>query len=200
MRKLKITTLIALMSLFAFACDKQPAANQNSQPAKPANANTSQATKPAGTKKAVQPASSTETGNVYSHPEAGIQFEVPPNWKAEIDGEVMTVSAPDNSISIAFWVPQEADIEAAAEAIDSELAKLMTNIKSTEEAQKGTLNGMEMLTVSGTGEIEGTTINWGANLIDAAKPVYVVAFAAPGLWEQHQTQFAQLVKSIKKAG
>ncbi len=195
--KIKVIALVALASLFLVGCSKQAASNQNSQPAKPAN--TSPPAKPAATKKPVQPASTTATGNVYSHPEAGIQFEVPSNWKAEIDGEVMTVTAADDSISIAFWVPKEADVEAAAKALDAELSKLMTNIKASEEGEMDTLNGMDTYSVSGTGEAEGATLNWSAHIIGANKPVFVVAFAAPGLWEKNEKELDAFINSIKKS-
>ncbi len=195
--KIKMMALAVLASMFFMGCNKQAAPNQNSQPATPANASPS--AKPATNKKPVQPASTTATGSVYSHPEAGIQFEVPPTWKAEIDGEVMTVTAADNSFSIAFWVPKEADIETAAKAIDAELAKLMTNINTTEEGEEGTINGMDSFAVAGTGDIEGVTLNWSAHIIAAQKPVFVVAFGAPGQWEQHQKEIETFTGSIKKS-
>lgn len=195
--KIKMIALVALASLFIVGCNKQAASNQNSQPAKPANASPS--AKPAASKKPVQPASTTATGSVYSHPEAGIQFEVPSSWKAEVDGEIMTVTASDDSISIAFWVPKEADVDSAVKALDAELSKLMTNIKATEEAEMDTLNGMETYSVSGTGEAEGVTLNWSAHIIGANKPVYVVAFAAPGLWEKNEKELDTFINSIKKS-
>ncbi|MEW6207573.1 MAG: hypothetical protein AB1631_04350 [Acidobacteriota bacterium] len=195
--KIKAIALVALASLFLVGCNKQAASNQNSQLAKPAN--TSSTAKPAKNKKPVQPASTTAAGSVYSHEEAGIQFEVPASWKAEIDDETLTVTTADNSLSIAFWVPKEADIEAAAAAIDTELAKLMTNIKTTDEGEEATLNGMDTFNVAGTGDIEGVTLNWSAHIIAANKPVFVVAFAAPGVWEQHQKELAAFTSSIKKS-
>ncbi|HEY7546107.1 MAG TPA: hypothetical protein VID27_14545 [Blastocatellia bacterium] len=194
--KIKLIVLVTLASLFIMGCNKQSSPNQTSQPAKPANA--SPTAKPVKDKKPVQPASTTATGSIYSHPEAGIQFEVPPSWTAEIDGEVMTVTAADNSISIALWVPKEADVEAAAKAIDAELAKMMTNIKTNGEGEESTLNGMETYNVGGTGDIEGVTLNWSAHIIAANKPVFVVAFAAPGVWEQHQKELTAFTSSIKK--
>src|SRR5215208_6521058 len=121
MNKIKLTLFLALIALMAVACSKEAPKNTNTTSAKPANANTALAAKPVAAKSEVKPVSTAAGDNVYSHPNAGIQFEVPTSWKAEADGEMMTVTAGDGSLSIVFWVPKEVTADAALNALDEEL-------------------------------------------------------------------------------
>ena len=44
----------------------------------------------------------TQENRVFSHKEAGIQFELPKGWKAKPDGEVVTVSTPGDTLQRSF--------------------------------------------------------------------------------------------------
>jgi hypothetical protein len=84
-----------------------------------------------------------------------VKFELPKGWKAEPDGEVITVSTPDDSLSMVFWVPDEDSFDAAVNELDKELGKTIKNIKTTGAGKKDTHNGMPHFGQSGTGEVEG---------------------------------------------
>jgi hypothetical protein len=200
LKNLKATLFLCLLTLSAIACAKQATQNTNTQAAKPANANTAStaAPKSAAPKTAATPVSTTPEGdNVYTSAEGGIQFEVPPTWKTEIEGEVIKISTPDDVLNISLWVHKEGDIEEASQEIGKELAKVMTNIEMGKE-QENTLNGMKVYSVTGTGDIEGTKVQWSVDVIEAKKPVFALSFAAPNLWEKHQKEFKAFVNSIKK--
>jgi len=200
MKTLKSFALLLMIAMFAVACNKTATQNQNTQAAKPANTSVAPAPTPVTAPKAeVKPVSTAaDGGNIYSHPEGGLQFEAPPNWKADASAETITITSPDSSISIVFWVPKEADMDDALKALDQEFAKVMKNIKTKGEPEKGTLHGMEVYNVEGTGEINGATINWGGHLIQAKKPVIVLAFWAPGADEKYNKDLETFVQSIKK--
>lgn len=200
MKNMKLIVLLALIALVAGACKKEAPKNVNSPAAKPANANTAPAATPApvATKTEVKPVATEGGDNVYTHPAGGVQFEAPPTWKAEADGEVMTLTAADGSLSIVFWVPKEGTIEEALTALDGELGKIIKNIKPSGEPEKGTLNGMTTYNVEGTGEVNGASIEWSGHLIEAKKPVIALTFAAPGAYEKHEKDVDAFVKSIKK--
>jgi hypothetical protein len=200
MKKITVYVILTVVALFAVACGSKP------EPAKPANTNTTAAkpaeTKPAASKSDVKPVSTAADGdNVFTHAEAGIQFEVPKDWKVEKDDEVLTASAADSSVSISFWVPKEVTIEQALEALDTELAKIFKDIKPTSKSEKTTLNGMTVYNIEGTATYKenGANLEWSAHLIDAKKPVYVLTFAAPGMYEKHNKEIGEFVSSIKKA-
>jgi hypothetical protein len=198
MKKIKLILFLTLIALVASACSKEAPKNVNATATKPANANTATAAKPTATKTEVKPVATEGGDNVYSHPAAGIQFEVPTSWKAEADGETMTATAGDGSLSVVFWVPKEVTLDAALNALEEELGKIMKNVKSNGEPEKGNLNGMTTYSAAGTGEIEGTAIEWSCHLMEAKKPVIALTFAAPGAYDQHKKDVEAFAKSIKK--
>jgi len=199
MKKMKFITLLALIALVAGACSKDAPKNANTTAAKPANANSAPAPTPTpvAAKAPVKPVATEGNDNVYTHPAAGVQFEAPTSWKAEADGELMTLSTADGSLSVVFWVPSEGTLEEALHALSAELSKVIKNVKLSGEPEKGTLNGMPIYTTDGTGDVSGTSIEWSAHLIGAKKPVIALTFAAPGAYEKHEKDVDAFVKSIK---
>lgn len=137
-------------------------------------------------------------GETFTHSDAGIRFELPKGWKAEPDGSVITVSTADDSLQMVFWVPEEETFDAAVKDLDSELGKTVKNIKMTGKETKDTHNGMPHFGQSGTGEVEGTTIEWSVDVLGAKKPVIILTFAAPGVWEKHAETAGKFIASIKK--
>ncbi|HVF67082.1 MAG TPA: hypothetical protein VM914_05445 [Pyrinomonadaceae bacterium] len=135
----------------------------------------------------------------YTHKDSGITFDVPDGWKAEPDGEQLTVSSADDSVALVFWVPAESSFDAAVEALDAELAKTIQKMKADGEVKVDTHNGMRHAGQSGTGEIEGKNVLWSVDMLQAKKPVIILTFAAPEQIEKHAGDFAKLIKSIRKA-
>lgn len=135
----------------------------------------------------------------FTHQAGGIQFDLPDGWKSKPDGELLTVSAPDDSITMVFWVTEADDFEAATEALDTELAKLIKNLKFDGEAKEDKHNQMPHVSVSGSGQVEGQSIAFSADLLMAKKPVIILTFASPENFEKHGNAYMKLVKSIKKA-
>ncbi len=137
-------------------------------------------------------------GETFTHKEGGLQFEVPKGWKAEPDGDQLTVSSPDNSINMVFWVPEEDTFAAATEAVMTELGKVVKNAKVVEPGKEDTHNGMSHYSVTGTGDIEGHNIFWSVDLLAAKKPVIILSMLVPEKFEQYAADAKQLIKSIKK--
>ena len=135
----------------------------------------------------------------FTHKEAGIEFTLPKGWKAKPDGEVITVSTADDSLQMVFWVPEEDTFDAAVKELDKELSKTVKNTKVTSKGKQDTHNGMPHYGESGTGDVEGATIAWSVDVLAAKKPVIILTFAAPGLFEKHATEFSKLIESIKKS-
>lgn len=135
----------------------------------------------------------------YTHKDSGITFDVPAGWKAEPDGEQLTLSSPDDSVAIVFWVPAESTFDAAVEALDEELAKTIQKMKADADVKVDTHNGMRHAGQSGTGEIEGKSVLWSVDMLQAKKPVIILTFASPEQIEKHAGDYAKIVKSIKKA-
>lgn len=213
MKAMKAILAIALASQLLLACSKEAAnSNANSSNAN-ANANTKTTTTTnsttttntntpsKATSNTAAPAQQTSTSasgaNIYTHGEGGIQFEVPAGWKAEPNGEQMTLSTQDSSLSVVLWVPAEDNFEQAVDELDKELGKTISNVKPSGEAKETTVGGMPTFSQSGTGVVEGSQIQWAVDIIKAKKPVIVLTFAAPGVWEKHQGDYQKFAGSIK---
>ena len=139
-----------------------------------------------------------QDSNVYTHKDAGVQFEVPKGWKAKPDGEVITVSSGDESVQVVFWVPDEDTFDAAVKELDKELSKTIKNVKTTSKSKEDKHNGMAHFEEAGTGEVDGGTIAWSVDVLGAKKPLIILTFAAPNLFEKHADEYMKLVGSIKK--
>src|SRR5437588_215501 len=139
-----------------------------------------------------------QDSNVYTHKDAGVQFEVPKGWKAKPDGEVITVSSGDESVQVVFWVPDEDTFDAAVKELDKELSKTIKNVKTTSKSKEDKHNGMAHFEEAGTGDVNGVTIAWSVDVLGAKKPLIILTFAAPDLLEKQAAEYIKLVGSIKK--
>ena len=140
----------------------------------------------------------TQGGETFTHSDAGVRFELPRGWKAKPDGEVITVSSADDALQVVFWVPDEDTFDAAVKELDKELGKTIKNIKVVGKPTQDTHNGMPHYEESGTGDVEGTTIAWSVDVLGAKKPLLILTFAAPNLFEKNADGYLKLVNSIKK--
>ena len=151
-------------------------------------------------KTAAASAAAAQTGKTYTHEAGGISFELPEGWKAEPDGDQLTVSPEGGGAAVVFWVTEEADFDAATKALGEELGKQLKNLKFDGDPKEDTHNGMEHASVSGSGQIEGKDILWRADLLQAKKPVIVLTFGVADQLHKHADDYSKLVKSIKKVG
>src|SRR5712691_4433829 len=141
---------------------------------------------------------SASDANVFTHKEGGITFEVPSGWKATPNGDNMTVASADSGLQVVFWVPDENSFEDAVKGLDKEISKTIKNIKTVGKPTQDTHNGMPHYGESGTGEVDGTTIAWSVDVLSAKKPVIILSFAAPNLYEKNSADYEKLINSIKK--
>jgi hypothetical protein len=212
LKALKMILALALASQFLLACSKDANTNTNANNSNNANTtktstttnttttNTSKTANANTEATAPQTATNASDDNIFKHEEGGIQFERPAGWKAEPNGEQMTLSTPDNALSVVLWVPAEANFQEAAEALDKELSKTIKNVKESGEPRQTTVGGMRTVSMNGTGEVNGAEIQWAVDLIQAKKPVIVLTFAAPGMWEKYQGDYQKFARSIKPLG
>ena len=139
-------------------------------------------------------------GKTFTHEGAGVTFELPAGWTAEPDGDQLTVSPADESVAIVFWVTEEADFDAAAKALGTELAKQIKNLKMDGEPKSDTHNGMDHAAVTGSGQVDGKDIIFSADILEAKKPLIVLTLGSMENLQKHSAEYSKLVKSIKKVG
>jgi len=144
-----------------------------------------------------EPVAAQEPG-VFTHQDAGVRFKLPKGWKAKPDGEVITASSADDALQVVFWVPDEANFDAAVKELDKELGKTITNMKTVGKPAEDVLNDMPHYGETGTGDVDGTTIVWSVDVLGAKKPLIILTFAAPNLFEKHAAAYEELLNSIKK--
>jgi hypothetical protein len=198
MRVPRIVLAIAACNLLSAACFVTvPSSNNAAKPAdaKPADAKAA----PAKSADAKDVADVNDSGNnVFTHEKGGIRFEKPDGWSHEADGDTLTMLAPDHAISIVITVAKKSKVDEAVSEIDSELSSVMTDIKATSKAHQTNVNGMDALTIEGTGKIQGTPVTWAVDLLDARRPVFVITFGRQDEWADHEEEYVTFAKSIHR--
>jgi len=192
LKKLNLILALMLGAALALACS-----GGGDKPTTSTNTATDKKAQPAKTE-TTKSSDSAQDSNVFTHKEGGIQFEVPSGWKATPSGDNMTVSSADGGLQVVFWVPVENSFEDAVKDLDKELSKTIKNTKTIGKPTQDTHNGMPHYGESGTGEVDGNTIAWSVDVLSAKKPVIILSFAAPNLYEKNSADYDKLIKSIKK--
>jgi hypothetical protein len=136
--------------------------------------------------------------DVFTHQDAGVQFQLPKGWKAKPDGEVITASSADDALQVVFWVPDENSFDEAVKELDKKLSNTIKNMKSEGKPSKDTLNGMPHYGETGTGDVNGATIVWSVDVLGARRPLVILTFAAPQLFEKNADGYEKLLSSIRK--
>lgn len=198
MKPLKAIFALALLPAFLFGCSKSTTNTNSSNTSSNTKASSSPATTTSTPATASTTGSSSDAGQTYTHAEGGIQFTAPAGWKSKNEGDSMTLSTPDDSLSVVFWVPAAADFDKAIDSLGDELEKVIKNSKMTSPGQTSTHNGMPAYTAAGTGEVNNEQIAWEVDMLKAKKPVVMLTFAAPAEFEKHEREYKNLVDSIKK--
>jgi hypothetical protein len=155
------------------------------------------ATNATGGARAAHSPSAAQDAKTFRHEAGGIQFDLPAGWTAEPDGEMITVSSPDDAFNMFFLVTEGDTLKEAADALDDELTKIVKNPKLSGEPKEDEHNGMPHFSQSGTGEIEGVQVELSVDILLARKPVLILTTAAAGQYDKHVAAAAQLINSIK---
>ncbi|MCB1178124.1 MAG: hypothetical protein KDK36_11135 [Leptospiraceae bacterium] len=133
---------------------------------------------------------------VFKDEPSRVQVNTPSGWEVGGDDSNLEVYSPDKLVSILFHSSSGENLEGALNELEEELQSQMTDIKEG-KTRKGKINGMEYVTLAGTGKIEGTKVEWEVSVIVGNKPVIVLSILLPG-WKKHQGALNKFAKSIKK--
>lgn len=148
---------------------------------------------------AASPAAQDEARS-FTHEAGGITFDLPAGWKAEQDGEQLTVSPAGGGVAVVFWMTEQDNFDAVMKALGEELGKQLKNLKFDGEPKEEPHNGMHHVAVSGSGEVEGHEVLFSADVLQAKKPLIVLTFGSAENLQKHSAEYSKLVKSIRKAG
>jgi hypothetical protein len=149
---------------------------------------------------AASTAESLQDPNIYTIKEAGLQFEVPKDWKVETkeDGTVV-LSIEDGAATLTFVV--EDKYELIIVGLKSGLKDKLTEMKSDGEPKQDTHNGMTHISESGTGmmkDLKDVKCIWEIDVLKATKNVTVLTFGIDKVLEAHAADYVKFVNSIKK--
>lgn len=200
MKTLKPIFALGLAAAFFVGCSKSDT-NTNSSNTGNSNTKTSSSSTPTTTTPTTtdsSASSSSTEGEVFTHQEGGLQFTAPASWKSKKDEDALTIATSDDTLSVVFWVPKGDDFNQAVDDLGKQLESVIKNPKVTSPGQETMHNGMKAYTASGTGEVENEQIVWEVDILQAKKPVFVVSFAAPTQFTKHESEYKQLLASIKK--
>jgi predicted Zn-dependent protease len=140
-----------------------------------------------------------QDAKTFTHEGAGVTFDVPAGWKAEPDGDQVTVSPAEGGVALTFWVPDDEDFD-AAKSLGEELAKQIQDLKFDGEPKSDKHNGMDHASVTGSGKVGGKEIVFSADILEAKKTLIVLSIGSMESIQKHAAEFSQLVKSIKRVG
>lgn len=188
----------ATAALFS-ACGA-PAAN-TSNANKPANTNTNAAASNANAANtAANTAAAPATdGQVIKIEEAGIQMTVPKGFKFSKDGEDTIVKSEDEGVDIRFTVPKNGDYDAIVTDAAKEIDSYLDDVKVTDKGTKGSQDGMDITSLSGTAKNKGEEVGWELTIIKAPKkPVLVNIYVEKTSVEKEAKKVDEFFKSIKK--
>lgn len=217
MKTLKAILALGLVAAFFAGCSKN-ANNTNSTTTTTTTTNnaSSKVTTPGATPMPSMPTMPTGTpttaggstgqsspsgaGETFTHPDAGVQFTLPAGWTSKAEGEKVIATSEHEAISVVLWVPRGDDFDQATDELMQQLDNVIKNPQITSPGKESTHNGMRAYTAAGKGEVNGQTVLWEVDVLQAKKPFFVVTFASPDMFKMHQGDYQQLLSSLRPVG
>ena len=138
------------------------------------------------------------SAEVITDKASGIAFDVPSWWKMERRQEGIVMATSDGALVVMVWTPRTGSLEDAVRELDVELSKVIQNAKPEKKPQQGNLNGMQTLSISGRGRINRAKAEYSVLILQAKKPVIVLAFGETGKWEKHADALTGFLQSFKR--
>ena len=129
---------------------------------------------------------------------AGIRFDVPSWWLGEEREKGWVFATKDETLVVMLWVPRGRDLREAVNELDSELSAVIQKATTDGQPEWGELNGMETVMLSGRGRIDRTRVEWSVVIIDARKPVFLLAFGETGKYERHTDALLGFIQTIRR--
>jgi hypothetical protein len=137
-------------------------------------------------------------GQAVAMVDAGIQFQLPRGWKSKRDADGVYLSTADETLQVVFFVPDADTFDVTLRTLDKELGRTIKKVKTTEKDTSDTLNGMRHFATGGTGEVDGSAIEWGVDIFDAKRVVIALFFAAPGAFDDYSKGVDQFLESVRR--
>lgn len=134
----------------------------------------------------------------YPHNDSGVVVDIPGNWTVTGDDTSLNAQTKDGEAGLYFIVMPADSMEAALNALDAELAKVIQGLTHG-EAEQITLNGMQAVSVDGKGTVEGSPVEVGVMVMKTPKDKVLMVFGiiSEAGAKKHHKALVKILKSIK---
>jgi hypothetical protein len=135
----------------------------------------------------------------WEHP-SGFKFWLPDDWKAEQDGDLLTVEGQGGDVFVAFFVPKNVrSMERAVEDVDEELSAWLKNIRF-DQPSTSSEGGVNEIFISGTGKDreDGTEMEFDVGIYEK-NGKFMIVFGATTAenFDRYHPTFKKILDSIK---
>jgi hypothetical protein len=130
---------------------------------------------------------------------AKVKFDEPKGWHHRGDGDVITIMDKEEDVAIAFMSVPDGAVVKATEALEKQLSKTVSSLK-WEKEEKVKVNGMEGVSVSGDGQIDGKSVDILVLVLNTPSPdhdLIVLAMGEDARLAKHKAEVKGVFKSLK---
>jgi len=134
----------------------------------------------------------------YPHPESGVVVDIPGSWQVSGDDHSLHAQTKDGHAHMFFQVTEADSMEAALNALDGELNKVVQNM-THDEAKDTKVNGMKAVSIDGKGTVEGHNVELGILVIQTPKNKALIVFgmvSEEGL-KKYEKGLMRILRGIK---
>jgi hypothetical protein len=131
---------------------------------------------------------------------AKVEITSPEGWKSSQEGDVVTIGAPDDSISVVFMVLPEGLEDKAIEEIEKNLEKAIGKVAWKEKPTHEEVNGMPSEIWEGTAKEGKMVVEAMYTNTPADKSLGVYWFSTPEADKKYEKEIETIVKGLKPMG
>lgn len=134
----------------------------------------------------------------YPHNDSGVSVDIPGNWTVTGDDHSLNAQTKDGEAGLYFIVMPADSTQAALNALDAELNKVVQNLTHG-EGEDITINGLEGRSIEGKGTVEGAPVEVGVLIVKtpSGKMLLVFGIISETGAKKHSKALTRILKSIK---
>lgn len=133
----------------------------------------------------------------FTFKKAQVELTSPEGWKSSEEEGTVTFTSPDESVAVVFTVLPAKDAEAASEALDTEIEKLVGEVTWPEKGDEKEVNGMPVEVWEGAAK-EGTLEVSAAYFDTPAEEIMVMYYvASPEAGKKFAADLGAMLQGIK---
>ena len=134
------------------------------------------------------------------HNAGRVKLWIPPGWAVDDSAaDALVLTAPDQSVSLAFTVLDAKDLGTALLNVGAAALIGYDNLQLVGSPVNGQINGMEALLQDGKATYNGRAVDLSVGVIDTPSDKYllVVGEAETAYFAQHESEIRKVIEGIK---